>query len=85
MKAYFQDQTLRPEQAEIIYMDVAAYDNGYSIQGRYRRLGDQVEVAGRLFKGGKSKGNIFRVSGFKNDLPALVEKILETIWPLLEH
>jgi WD40 repeat protein len=80
MKDYFQEETRYPEQAALIYMDVASYDSGYSIRGRYRREGELVYVRGRLFRGEKLVGNEFRVTGKKDKLPRLVEAILEAVW-----
>lgn len=83
LASYFQQLTLEGAQASLIYVDVAEYENAYSMKGRYKQNGDAVEVRGRLFKGKTSKGE-FQVTGKKSELPGLVEAIVEKVSGMVE-
>lgn len=83
LASYFQQITLQGAQASLIYVDVAEYENAYSMKGRYKQNGDAVEVRGKLFKGKTAKGE-FQVTGKKSDLPGLVEAIVEKVSGMVE-
>ncbi|MEO6038580.1 MAG: caspase family protein, partial [Saprospiraceae bacterium] len=83
LAAYFQGISLKGSQADIIYVDVNEYQNGYSIRGRYTYNGNVVQVTGSLLKGDVSQGK-FELSGKKNDLPGLVQLILDKVRPLIK-
>ena len=71
----FSKVTVKGAQAEMIYVDVSEYENGYSIRGTYGYEGDGVVVKGSLFKGKTLVGK-FEVRGKKSNLPGLVEGIV---------
>jgi len=78
----FQLITARGANAHIIYVDVEQYENAYSIKGRYSITDNTVSVVGSLFKGNVDKGK-FEVSGTKDDVPGLVNSILEKVMGML--
>ncbi|TNE50616.1 MAG: hypothetical protein EP344_17240 [Bacteroidetes bacterium] len=82
LAAYFQQVTARGAQASLIYVDVKEYENAYSIKGRYRIEGDAVILDGRLYKGKERKGE-FKVKGRKDDVPGLVQAIVEKVSGML--
>jgi WD40 repeat protein len=82
LAAYFQEITARGAQADVIYVDVSAYEGAYSIKGRYTVTGDVVVVRGRLFKGKTALGD-FQLTGKKDALPALVEAIVDKVSEML--
>jgi hypothetical protein len=73
----FQAATARGAQADLVFVDVSEYENAYSLKGLYKVSGDVVEVRGRLFKGKTVLGDEYRVSGSKNDVPALAQMVLD--------
>lgn len=81
---YFQQQSLLGAQASLIYVDVPEYENAYSMKGRYKVTGDAVEVRGRLFKGKTVIGE-FLVTGKKDNLPGLVEAIVQKVSETLDE
>ncbi|MEO6037706.1 MAG: hypothetical protein ABIQ93_04775, partial [Saprospiraceae bacterium] len=83
LEDHFQGITVKGAQAEIIYVDVSEYQNGYSIRGRYVYNGNAVQVTGSLLKGHVPQGK-FELSGKKNDLPGLVQLILGKVKPLIK-
>lgn len=74
----FRRMTARGAQADLIYVDVPKYENAYSINGLYTISGDDVVVRGSLIKDKASKGT-FQVTGKKDDVPALVDQIIEEV------
>ncbi|PSR14018.1 MAG: hypothetical protein DA408_08350 [Bacteroidetes bacterium] len=82
LAAYFQEITARGAQADVIYVDVNAYEDAYSIKGRYTVSGEVVAVRGRLFKGKTALGD-FQLTGKKDALPALVEAIVDKVSEML--
>lgn len=83
LKDYLIDQTALGD-ANFIYVDVSEYEEAYSIRGLYRINGDDVEVRGRLFKGETPVGEAFNVKGKKDDVPGLVEAIVEKVMGMME-
>ncbi len=75
---YFHGQTAKGAQAKYVYYDIPKYLDGYSIRGNYTVAGDQVNLAGRLFKGDQAIGDIFRLNGSK-DSAVLVKLILKEV------
>jgi WD40 repeat protein len=84
LEKYFRELTAKGAQAEIIFVDVQEYEDAYSIKGRYKVTGEAVEVRGRLFKGKTPVGEAFTVTGKKNDLPGLVEAMVEQVSGMLD-
>jgi WD40 repeat protein len=78
LEEYFRKVTAKGAQAEMIYVDVNEYENGYSIRGTYGYEGDAVVVKGSLFKGKTILGK-FEVTGKKSDVSGLVEGIVGKI------
>jgi len=78
LKDYLIDQTALGD-ATFIYVDVSEYEAAYSIKGLYRVDGDAVTIRGRLFKGKTAVGQEFKLTGKKNDLPGLVEGIVDEV------
>lgn len=76
---YFRSVTVKGAQAELIYVDVNEYENAYSIKGRYTLADETVTVRARLFKGKAVVGEAFTVTGNKDDVPGLVEDIIERV------
>jgi len=83
LEDYFNRATLLGTQAELIYVNVNDYDRGYSIKGSYAYQGPEVLVNGSLFKGKTLQGK-FQVTGKKNNVPGLVDLILEKVKPLIK-
>ena len=77
---YFHDQTARGTQAKFVYYDIQKFNEGFSIRGNYSVSGEQVSVAGRLFKGDQPVGEAFQLTGGK-DPAALVKLILKEVGP----
>ncbi|MCB0532877.1 MAG: caspase family protein [Saprospiraceae bacterium] len=80
---HFQQITARGAQANLIYVDVNEYENAYSIKGRYTIDGNDVVVSGYLFEGKTPVGAEFKVLGKKDNIPALVEAIVEKVSEML--
>ncbi|MCB9334245.1 MAG: caspase family protein [Lewinellaceae bacterium] len=80
---YFRKITLHGAQSNIIYVDVAEYENAYSIKGLYTITGENVALKGRLFKGKSPIGKAFDLSGKKDALTALAEEIIEAVSKML--
>lgn len=80
---YFHEQTVKGVQARYVYYDISKYSDGYSIRGNYTISGEQVNVAGRLFKGDTPVGEPFQVAGAK-DAATLRQLILEKVRPLIK-
>jgi hypothetical protein len=80
---YFRSVTVKGAQAELIYVDVNEYENAYSLKGRYSLSGNAVTVRSRLFKGKAVVGEAFTVTGKKEELPGLVEAIMEQVGIML--
>lgn len=83
LKDYLVDQTALGD-ATFIYVDVADYDDAWSIKGLYRVNDGAVEVRGRLFKGKTPIGEEFKVPGKKSDLPGLVEAIVDEVLGMMK-
>jgi hypothetical protein len=81
---HFRAVTAKGAQAPLIYVDVSAYENAYSIKGRYTLAGDAVTVRARLFKGKAVVGQAFTVAGKANELPALIDAIMAQVEGMLE-
>ena len=84
LAGFFQEITTRGAQADLIYVDVSAYENAYSLKGLYKISGDVVVVRGRLFKGQTTVGEEFKVTGKKSDVPGLAEAILEQVMGMVK-
>ncbi|HAD14839.1 MAG TPA: hypothetical protein DCF33_20620 [Saprospirales bacterium] len=80
LNGYFHDQTAKGAQARFVYYDIPEFPQGFSIRGNYSIAGDQVNIAGRLFKGDAPVGAAFQVTGSKEP-DALVKLILKEIGP----
>jgi WD40 repeat protein/uncharacterized caspase-like protein len=76
LEGYFDEQT-----SVLSYMPVDKFENGYKISGTYKTSGAVVELSGVLKKGEGKKG--FKVSGIKQDVRGLVEKIMAEVWKLV--
>ena len=83
LKDYLVDQTALGD-ATFIYVDVSGYEAAYSIKGLYRINGNDLEVRGRLFKGETPVGEAFNVKGKKDDMPGLVEAIVDEVMGRME-
>lgn len=83
LNQYLQTATAKGSQAKMIFIDVGKYENAYSIRGQYTIEGDVVKVEGRLFKG-KERLDPFQVSGSKNEMEGLVQKIIEKAESLIK-
>ncbi|PTM12965.1 MAG: hypothetical protein DA408_08355 [Bacteroidetes bacterium] len=79
LENHFREITAKGAQAEIIFVDLKAYANAYSIKGLYRVAGEKVILRGRLFKDGQPVGEPFELKGQKDNLPALVEAIVDKV------
>lgn len=75
----FRKITVRGGQSQILFVDVKAYENAYSMKGLYHVAGNAVQVRVRLFKGKTLVGEEFNVRGTKDDVPGLVNSILEQV------
>jgi len=71
---YFHDQTAKGALAKYVYYDISKYAEGFSIRGNYSISGEQVNLAGRLFKGDSPLGEAFQLTGSKD--PAEVVKLI---------
>ncbi|MEO6759022.1 MAG: caspase family protein, partial [Saprospiraceae bacterium] len=80
----FRTMTARGGQSRLLYVDVQEYENAYSMKGRYQVTGNAVELRVRLFKGKTLVGAEFQVSGTKDDVPGLVQSILEQVMGMLK-
>ncbi len=83
LKDYLIDRTALGD-ANFIYVDVSGYEAAYSMKGLYRISDDEVEVRGRLFKGRTPAGEAFNVKGKKEDVPGLVEAIVDEVLGMME-
>ena len=79
----FRKITVRGGQSNIIFVDVKAYENAYSMKGIYQVTGNAVQVRVRLFKGKALVGEEFEVRGRKDDVPGLVGLILARVLGML--
>lgn len=84
LENYFREITANGAQAQLIFVDVKEYENGYSMKGRYAIKGEAVEVRGRLFKGKESQGE-FQVTGKKSDVRGLAEAILGKVSGMVKY
>jgi hypothetical protein len=75
---YFHDQTAKGTQAKFVYYDIQKFAEGFSIRGNYSIKGEQVSVAGRLFKGDNPVGDAFDLTGSK-DSATLVKLIMKEV------
>ncbi|MBP6810784.1 MAG: hypothetical protein KA138_04665, partial [Saprospiraceae bacterium] len=64
--------------AKFVYYDIPKFAEGFSIRGNYAISGEQVSLAGRLFKGDDPVGAAFNLTGTK-DTAALVKLILKEV------
>ncbi|MBK6996050.1 MAG: caspase family protein [Lewinellaceae bacterium] len=71
---YFHDQTAKGAQAKFVYYDIPKFAEGFSIRGNYAISGEQVSLAGRLFKGDTPVGGAFNLTGTKD--PAVLVKLI---------
>ncbi|MBK8968435.1 MAG: caspase family protein [Saprospiraceae bacterium] len=83
LENYFRALTVKGAKAPLIFVDVPEYENAYSIRGRYTVENGKVQLRGRLFKGTKTVGEEFRLSGREDAVPALVEAIVDTVSEML--
>jgi len=83
MSDYFKKISSRGANAAYIYVDVAQFENAYSLKGRYTVNGEEVKVRGALFKGIKNIGP-FEVSGKKADLDQLIDDIIFEVEGMVE-
>ena len=61
-----------------IFIDTNNYNDAFSFKGRYALSNDEITITGKLFKGEKVISD-FSFEGLKEDLDALLEKILR-VW-----
>ena len=83
LKDYLVDQTALGD-ASFIYVDVSEYEAAYSIKGMYRVNGEAVTVRERLFKGKTPVGEAFNLKGKKDDVPGLVEAVVDEVMGMME-
>ncbi|MCB9315468.1 MAG: caspase family protein [Lewinellaceae bacterium] len=83
LENHFRELTVKGAKADLIFVDVPEYENAYSIRGRYTVENGQVQLRGRLFKGTKTVGEEFRLSGRADAVPALVEAIVDKVAAML--
>ena len=83
LENYFREITAKGAQAEIIFVDLKAYANAYSIKGLYHVAGEKIILRGRLFKDGQPIGEPFELTGQKDNLPALVEALVDKVSDML--
>jgi WD40 repeat protein len=76
LEDYFDEQT-----SVLSYVPVDKFEYGYKISGTYNINGAAVELSGVLKKGEMKKG--FKVSGSKQDVRGLVERIMAEVWRLV--
>lgn len=84
LEDYFSAITLKGAGAELIYVDVKKYDNAYSVKGIYTVKGKTVKLRARLRKGETPVGDEFELEGNTDALPDFVQKIVDTINPLVK-
>jgi hypothetical protein len=82
LATYFQGLSVKGAQAEIVYVDVNAYDNAFSMKGRYSINGEEVKVSGKLYKGKTVLGD-FVSTGKKSDLNALMLDMVDKALALI--
>ncbi|MCB0559918.1 MAG: caspase family protein [Phaeodactylibacter sp.] len=83
MQAQLQKITAKGAQASLIYVDVPEYQDAYSIKGRYKLEGNQVQLEASLFQGRKRLGAI-QANGQEEQLDTLVEEILKQAFGILQ-
>jgi hypothetical protein len=83
LEEHLRQTTAKGAQADMIYVDVNEYENGYSIRGAYQYKKEDVVVNGALYKGKTVLGK-FQVTGKKINPSALVEAILEKVMTMIE-
>lgn len=83
MSDYFKKISSRGANAAYIYVDVAQFENAYSLKGRYTVNGEEVKVRGALFKGTQNIGP-FEVSGKKTELNQLIDDIIFEVEGMVE-
>jgi len=82
---YFQEIMARGDQAKLLYLDIGAYENGYSIRGRYRIEGETVKLLVNLFRNNKALSPTpLEVIGKKNAVQELIKATMSKISPLLK-
>ena len=82
---YFQEIMARGDQAKLLYLDIGAYENGYSIRGRYRIEGETVKLSVNLFRNNKALSpSPLEVIGKKNAVQELIKATMSKISPLLK-
>lgn len=82
LSEYFRSITAKGADAEMIYVDVNEYQNGYSLKGLYSVNGTTVSLRGKLYKDKVSLGE-YQVNGDKNAIPDLINAIFEKVNPMI--
>lgn len=78
LDSYLIDKSSGTQSKGIIFVDVNAYANAYSIKGQYNIEDDKVYLQGRLFKGDKRLDD-FEVEGSREDKEKLLDDILNHV------
>lgn len=66
----------RSVESQVVFVDASTFTDGYSLKGRYKKIGDMYSVNVRLFKGSKLF-NEFKVNG--NSTNKIIDQILLNI------
>lgn len=66
-------------QSPFVYAHKGENPDAYSIKGRYTLVNEEIALRARLFKGEKAQGTLMQISGHKNNLTALVQKLFRAV------
>lgn len=80
---YFNGITARGADAEMVYVDVNEYDNGYSINGFYTVKNNMIDMDGALFKGKTSLGD-FKMTGSLRSMPEFIDLMIAKVSALIK-
>ena len=81
---YLIDASTGSSSKGVIFVDVNKYDEAYSIKGRYVLNNNQAVIKGGLFKS-KEKVGSFEISGGKDDIGKIVQKIIAEVNSIVDH